>query len=65
MNPSVELITCDCEELTKVIEDHSIDIVLNIESGFFYPNFERFLRQVHTVIKDDGVFLYEDHIPYN
>lgn len=41
----------------------SFDVVLNVESASGYPDFQRFIRHVHRVLRPDGVFVYADLIP--
>ena len=40
--------------------ENSFDIVLNVESSGYYPDFERFLREVVRVLRPGGYFLYAD-----
>jgi ubiquinone/menaquinone biosynthesis C-methylase UbiE len=49
----------DAQELSR-IEDQSIDTVVNIESAFHYPDKNRFLAQIHRVLKPGGRFLIAD-----
>jgi ubiquinone/menaquinone biosynthesis C-methylase UbiE len=49
----------DAQELSR-IEDRSIDTVINIESAFHYPDKNRFLSQIHRVMKSGGRFLIAD-----
>jgi ubiquinone/menaquinone biosynthesis C-methylase UbiE len=42
------------------IEDNSVDVVINIESAFHYPDKPSFLRQVHRVLKPGGTILIAD-----
>ena len=41
----------------------SFDVVLNVESSHCYGHFDRFLREVHRVLRPDGHFLYADFRP--
>jgi len=38
----------------------SFDAVVNVESSHCYPSMERFLREVHRVLRPDGHFLFAD-----
>jgi len=44
------------------IADNSIDIVVNIESAFHYPDKKKFLNEIFRVLKPDGHFLVADII---
>jgi len=44
------------------IADNSIDIVINIESAFHYPDKQKFLQEINRVLKPDGHFLVADII---
>lgn len=41
----------------------SFDAVLNVESSHCYPSFDRFVREVARVLRDDGHFLFTDLRP--
>jgi ubiquinone/menaquinone biosynthesis C-methylase UbiE len=43
-----------------VIEDQSIDVVINIESAFHYPDKALFLKEIFRVLKPGGYFLIAD-----
>ncbi len=49
----------DAQELSK-IDSESMDIVINIESAFHYPDKDAFFQQVARVLKPDGKFLVAD-----
>jgi ubiquinone/menaquinone biosynthesis C-methylase UbiE len=49
----------DAHDLST-IEDNSIDIVINIESAFHYPDKGSFLKQIYRVLKPGGSFLIAD-----
>ncbi len=49
----------DAHELSTV-EDNSVDVVINIESAFHYPDKPAFLDQVHRVLKPGGAFVIAD-----
>jgi ubiquinone/menaquinone biosynthesis C-methylase UbiE len=40
--------------------DHTFDAVLNVEASNDYPDRDQFFREVHRVLKPDGVFAYTD-----
>lgn len=42
-------------------DDHSFDIVINVESSLNYPDFSTFLREVDRVLKQGGTFLFADY----
>jgi len=46
----------------SMIVDNSVDIVMNIESAFHYPDKEQFLKQVYRVLKPGGKFVIADII---
>ncbi len=48
----------DAEQLP--CESASFDAVINVESSHCYPNFPKFLSEVHRVLKAGGYFLYAD-----
>ena len=54
----------DCERLTDYFGKGSIDIVVDIESSFYYPDKEAFLRGVHSILKDDGLFIFAFYTLY-
>jgi SAM-dependent methyltransferase len=43
------------------LENKSCDIVISVESSHRYENFERFLSEVHRVLRDGGLFLFSDY----
>ena len=49
----------DAQELST-IEDNSIDVVINIESAFHYPDKASFLKQIYRVLKPGGSFVIAD-----
>ena len=46
----------------SMIEDNSVDIVMNIESAFHYPDKEQFIKQIYRVLKPGGKFVIADII---
>jgi SAM-dependent methyltransferase len=40
--------------------NHSFDVVINLEASLYYPNVERFFRNVVRVLRPGGYFLYAD-----
>ena len=53
----VEIIQLDSEKLSSVLPAKSFDYVLDIESSYFYPDKQAYLREVNYVLKDDGTFI--------
>ena len=49
----------DAQQLSK-FEDDSIDVIINIESAFHYPDKPLFLKQLFRVLKPGGHFLIAD-----
>jgi len=56
---NVKFIVGDAQNLTH-IESGSIDVLLNIESAFHYPDKARFLEEIQRVLKPGGQFLIAD-----
>ena len=56
---NVSFFVGDAQNLTQ-IESDSIDVLLNIESAFHYPDKVSFLSEVHRVLKPGGEFLIAD-----
>jgi len=54
----LEFVQGDAENLP--FADASLDVVLNVEASHCYPNFPKFLAEVHRVLKPGGYFLYAD-----
>jgi SAM-dependent methyltransferase len=48
----------DAENLP--LEDSSVDAVINVESSHCYPSFEKFVGEVHRILRPGGHFLYAD-----
>ena len=55
----VEFCVDDAHSLASV-EDNSIDILINIESAFHYPDKTAFFKQIYRVLKPGGSFLIAD-----
>ena len=49
----------NAQELTSIV-DHSIDVIICIESAFHYPDKNAFFQQIKRVLRADGVFLIVD-----
>jgi len=43
------------------LENETCDIVVNVESSHRYENLERFLSEVHRVLRNGGLFLFADY----
>jgi O-methyltransferase len=56
--PNVVFLRGDAEQLP--FHNQAFDVVLNLESSHCYPHFERFLAEVHRVLKPQGTFCYAD-----
>jgi ubiquinone/menaquinone biosynthesis C-methylase UbiE len=56
---NIKFVVDDAQNLSTV-EDHSVDIVINIESAFHYPDKPAFIREVHRVLKSGGNFVIAD-----
>jgi len=53
------------DALALPLPDASIDAVVNVESSHCYVSMERFLAEVHRVLRPGGWFLYTDHRPHD
>jgi ubiquinone/menaquinone biosynthesis C-methylase UbiE len=42
-------------------DGESFDVAINVESSHRYENFEKFLREVHRVLRPGGVLLFADY----
>jgi len=51
-------VTGDAEALP--FDDHSFDVIMNIESSHCYSNMEDFLSEVRRVLRPSGYFLFAD-----
>lgn len=56
---NVRFFVDDAQKLSQ-IESNSVDVLLNIESAFHYPDKVSFLNEVHRVLKPGGQFLIAD-----
>lgn len=56
---NVEFYVDDAQKL-ETISDHSIDLLICIESAFHYPHKELFLKQISRVLKPTGKFVIAD-----
>jgi O-methyltransferase len=56
--PNVVFLRGDAEQLP--FRSEAFDVVLNLESSHCYPQFDRFLSEVHRVLKPQGMFCYAD-----
>lgn len=43
--------------------DHSVDVVINVESSHLYKDAGRFFTEVHRILKPGGRFLFTDYRP--
>ena len=55
----VSFIVDDAQNM-KHIPSESVDVVINIESAFHYPDKTAFLKEIHRVLKPGGQFLIAD-----
>jgi ubiquinone/menaquinone biosynthesis C-methylase UbiE len=56
---NVRFLVDNAQNLTQIPSD-SVDVLLNIESAFHYPDKSAFLKEVHRVLKPGGQFLIAD-----
>jgi len=56
---NVRFLVDDAQKLTQIPSD-SVDVLLNIESAFHYPDKSAFLKEVNRVLKPGGQFLIAD-----
>ena len=57
----ISFIQDNAQELASVA-DHSVDVMICIESAFHYPDKNAFFQQIKRVLRSDGVFLIVDII---
>jgi SAM-dependent methyltransferase len=50
----------DSEKVAQIVEASSIDLVIDIENLFLYPDTDKYFQQVSQVLKDDGKFIVAD-----
>jgi ubiquinone/menaquinone biosynthesis C-methylase UbiE len=58
-NSTVSFMHDNAQELAT-IPDHSMDVVICIESAFHYPDKNAFFKQIKRVLSSEGVFLIVD-----
>ena len=56
---NVHFFVDDAQQLSK-FKENSIDVIINIESAFHYPDKSLFLKQLFRVLKPGGHFLIAD-----
>ena len=56
---NVNFFVDDAQQLSK-FKENSIDVIINIESAFHYPDKPLFLKQLFRVLKPGGYFLIAD-----
>lgn len=56
---NVNFLTGDAQNLTQ-ISSNSVDVLINIESAFHYPDKPAFLKEVNRVLKPGGQYLIAD-----
>jgi ubiquinone/menaquinone biosynthesis C-methylase UbiE len=56
---NVHFLVDDAQNLKHISSD-SVDVLINIESAFHYPDKSAFLKEVHRVLKPGGEFLIAD-----
>ncbi|GMW02807.1 MAG: fatty-acid O-methyltransferase [Candidatus Hydrogenedentota bacterium] len=54
----VRYLTGDAESIP--LPDAAFDLVINVESSHCYPKLDRFLAEVHRVLRPGGLFCYTD-----
>jgi len=58
-NTNISFLHDNAQELTS-IPDHSVDVLICIESAFHYPDKQAFFKQISRVLRTDGIFLIVD-----
>jgi len=61
---NIHFVVDDAQALRN-IKSNTIDVVLNIESAFHYPNKKAFLKEIHRVLRPGGQFLIADILTKN
>ncbi len=56
---NVKFLVDDAQNLSQ-IPSNSVDVLINIESAFHYPDKPAFLKEVHRVLKPEGQYLIAD-----
>lgn len=64
-NKNLFFINGDSQKLSKVkeLQNETIDIIINVESGHCYPDFKKFIQEVDRVLTPGGYFCYSDFRP--
>jgi len=64
-NKKLMFVNGESEKLSKLQElnNEEIDIIINVESGHCYSNFQKFIQEVDRVLKPGGLFAYSDFRP--
>jgi SAM-dependent methyltransferase len=64
-NPKLSFHRANAQELSEVkaFREEHIDIVTNMDSGHCYPNFKKFVQEVHKILSPGGLFFYSDFRP--
>lgn len=64
-NSRLMFVNGESEKLSKLQElaNEEIDIIINVESGHCYSNFQKFIQEVDRVLKPGGLFAYSDFRP--
>jgi ubiquinone/menaquinone biosynthesis C-methylase UbiE len=60
--PNLSFQTGDAEALP--FADHTFDVIINVESSHCYGSMEKFLQEVHRVLKPGGIFSWADLVSY-
>ena len=56
--PNLVFVEGDAEKMP--FADASFDVVINVESSHCYPDFSRFVSEVHRVLRPGGLFAHTD-----
>jgi len=64
-NKKLFFVNGESEKLSKLAElkSEEIDVIINVESGHCYSNFQKFIQEVDRVLKPGGIFAYSDFRP--
>ena len=52
---NLDFLVADAERLSTMVPRLSVDYVIDIESFFYYADKESFLREVNSVLKEEGI----------